>query len=166
MHEYASDPEVIRYLSWGPNAEQDTRDFVRRAIARQQEQPQQNYEFAVVLQAETKLVGGCGIGISDAAHHKEASIYYFFNRSYWGKGYATEAVNALLEIGFFQLKLHRIFATCDPRNSLSASVLKKVGMQKEGCLRQHERIRGQWRDSLVYAILQDEYRQRAAVHPK
>ncbi len=166
VHEYASDLEVVRYLSWGPNTEEDTRDFVRRAAVRHLERPRQNYEFAVVLKTEDKLIGGCGIGISDATHHKEAWIYYFLNRGYWGRGYATEVVNALLEFGFFKLKLHRIFATCDPENSVSASVLKKVGMQREGCLRQHELIRGEWRDSLVHAILEDEYRQRATVHPK
>lgn len=166
VHEYASDPEVVRYLSWGPNTEEDTRDFVGRAIARHLEQPRQNYEFAMVLKAEDKLVGHCGIGMSDASHHTEAWIYYFLNRSYWGRGYATEAVHALLEFGFFQLKLHRIFATCDPENSISASVLQKVGMQREGCLRQHELIRGEWRDSLLYAILKDEWRQRTTVHTK
>lgn len=166
VHEYASDPEVVRYLSWGPNTEQDTGGFVRRAIARQREQSRQNYEFAVVLKAEDKLVGHCGIGMSDAPHHKEGSIYYFFNSAYWGRGYATEAVNALLEFAFFQLRLHRIFATCDPENGASASVLKKAGMQREGCMRHHERIRGEWRDSLLYAILEDEYRQRATLQPK
>lgn len=137
VHEYASDPEVVRYLTWGPNKGEDTRAFVRRAIVRQQEQPRQNYELAVMLKEEDQLIGGCGINVSDR-HHKEAWIYYFLNRSYWGRGYATEAANALLEFSFSKLKLHRIFATCNPENSTSISVLDKVGMQREGCLRQHD----------------------------
>lgn len=165
VHEYASDPEVVRYLTWGPNKEGDTRAFVRRAIVRQQEQSRLHYEFAVVLKREGQLIGGCGINISDT-HHKEAWIYYFLNRSYWGRGYATQAANALLEFCFSKLKLHRIFATCDPENSVSVSVLDKVGMQREGCLRQYEWIGGEWRDSLLYAILEGEWRQRATVHTK
>ncbi len=57
VHEYASDPEVVRYLSWGPNTEEETRDLVRRATVRHLQQPQQNYEFVVVLKAKDKLIG-------------------------------------------------------------------------------------------------------------
>ena len=60
-------------------------------------------------------------------------------------------------LGFGTLELHRIFATCDVRNVASARVLEKVGMRREGHLREDSCMRGQWRDSYVYGILEHEW---------
>jgi len=76
--------------------------------------------------------------------------------------YATEAARALLTFGFGQLRLHRIFATCDPANTASARVLEKIGMQREGLLREHEWVKGRWRDSFLYAILDHEWKKLKA----
>jgi hypothetical protein len=75
---------------------------------------------------------------------------------FWGKGYATETANALVDFGFDKLNLHRVFATCDPANTASAHVLEKIGMKREGRMREHMWARGKWRDSLLYAILEHE----------
>jgi ribosomal-protein-alanine N-acetyltransferase len=79
------------------------------------------------------------------------------NRKFWRQGYATEVAQALLKFGFNQLKLHRIFATCDPENIASAHVMEKIGMQQEGHIREHKLAKGKWRDSLLYAILDHEW---------
>lgn len=156
VHEYASDPEVVRYMEWGPNTEDESRNFIRQAIAYQQEQPRRNYEFAVVLKARDRLIGGCGIHVSNP-DSREGWIGYCFNRHFWGQGYATEAARALLTFGFDRLKLHRVFATCDPANIVSISVLEKIGMQREGHLREHKWAKGRWRDSFLFAILDHEW---------
>ncbi len=156
LHEYACDPEVVRHMEWGPNTEEESRDFIRWAIAYQKEQRRRNYELAVVLKTEDRLIGGCGIHVSEP-DSREGFIGYCFNRLFWGQGYATEAARALLEFGFNQLGLHRIFATCDPENIASAHVLEKIGMQREGHLREHKWAKGKWRDSLLYAVLEQEW---------
>jgi len=74
-------------------------------------------------------------------------------RSRWGLGYATEAAAALLRYGFDQLGLHKISASCDPENIGSVRVLTKIGMRQEGHLRDQHRVRGQWRDRLLFAAL-------------
>lgn len=158
VHDYASDSEVVRYMPWGPNTIEDTRNFVRRAIAGLQEQPRRNYNLAVVLISQNVLIGGCGIYVTNP-DEREGYIGYVFNRNYWGKGYATETANALLKFGFSQLNLHRIFATCDPANAASAHVLEKIGMQREGHFREHKQVKGRWVDSLQYAILDHEWKQ-------
>ncbi len=76
----------------------------------------------------------------------------------WG----PNSEEALLAFGFGDIALHRIFSRCDPENVASARVLEKIGMQQEGRLRQHERVRGKWRDSYVYAILEEEWGPAAA----
>ena len=115
-----------------------------------------NFTFAVVLKSENKLIGGCGIYVSNTVN-REAFLGYIFHRGYWGRGYATETASALVAFGFNRLKMHRIFATCDPQNLASIKVLEKVGMQKEGLLRQNYLIRGKWRDSLLFAIIENDF---------
>jgi ribosomal-protein-alanine N-acetyltransferase len=158
IHQYASDPEVVRYMEWGPNTDEQTGSFIQRAISSQKEQPRRNYTIAIVLKAENMLIGGCGLSVSNP-DSQEGWIGYCLNRRFWGKGYATEAAKALVAYGFDQLNLHRIFATCDPANVASERVLQKVGMKREGHLREHKLAKGRWRDSLLYAILSDEWDQ-------
>jgi len=111
--------------------------------------------LAITLKETGQLIGGCSL-------HKNkdegASIGYTLNRQFWGKGYTTELARALLTFGFTQLNLHRIFALCDEENRTSAHVLEKIGMRREGHLIQDIRLKGQWRNSYLYAILEPEWR--------
>jgi RimJ/RimL family protein N-acetyltransferase len=121
--------------------------------------------MAVVIRKEDRLIGGCNITQSDNPDNREAWIGYCLNRAYWGQGYGTEVARALASFGFDEMGLHRIFATCDPRNVASRRVLEKAGMQLEGILREHKWQRGEWRDSCLYAVLEREWRaQSEAAH--
>jgi ribosomal-protein-alanine N-acetyltransferase len=157
VNSYASDPEVVRYMDWGPNTEDDTKIFIQRSIANQKERPRRDYTLALVLKPDDRLIGGCGIRVSDP-DNREGWIGYCLNRHFWGQGYATETAQGLLRFGFDRLDLHRIFATCDPENVASARVLEKVGMKREGHLRERKWAKGKWRDSLMYAILDHEWK--------
>lgn len=156
VHVYSSDPEVVRFMPWGPNTPEDTKEFIRRSIAAQQEQPRRHYNLAVILTPQSVLIGGCGIYVSNP-DWREGSIGYVFNRNYWGKGYATETAKALLKFGFQQLNQHRIYAYCNPANDASAHVLEKIGMQLEGHFREHRWVKGKWVDTLQFAILDHEW---------
>jgi RimJ/RimL family protein N-acetyltransferase len=156
---YASDPDVVRYLPWGPNTERDSRTFVQRAIGRQLDRNRHDIDLAIVTAADQRLVGGCGVHVS-APEHREGWIGYCLRRDAWGQGYATEAAAAMLGLGFTLLALHRVFATVDPRNVASVRVLEKIGMRREAHLRQHVWQKGEWRDSLIYAMLEDDFRSR------
>lgn len=158
VHSYASDPEVVRYMDWGPNTEEETKNFISRSVASQKEKPRRNYTLAVVLKAEDRLIGGCGVHESNP-ENREGWIGYCLNRSFWRKGYATETARTMLDFGFNQLNLHRIFATCDPANIASTHILEKIGMQREGHLREHKSSKEKWRDSFLYAILEHEWKQ-------
>ena len=157
VHKYGSDPQVVRHVEFGPNTKEETRSFIKRAVASQKEEPRRSYELAVVLRAKDRLIGGCSIYISNP-DHREGSIGYIFNRHFWRQGYATETARALLGFGFDKLGLHRIFSTCDPRNIASKRVLEKIGMQREGRLREHRWVKERWRDSFLYGILDHEWK--------
>lgn len=155
VHDYGSDPEVVRYMPWGPNTREETRGFLERVTATQQQHPRLAYEMALVLRSTNQLIGGCGITITRSGV-REAMLGYCLHRNYWGQGYMSEAARAMVGFAFEQLEVHRVYATCDPDNIGSRRVMEKIGMSFEGRLRDHQLIRGAWRDSLVHSILEHE----------
>jgi ribosomal-protein-alanine N-acetyltransferase len=155
VHDYASDPAVVRYMDWGPNNREETEAFIQRALEAQKEKPRHHYTLAITLKVDKKLIGSCGVHVSNP-DNREGWIGYCFNKQFWGKGYATETAKTLVEFGLKKLCLHRVFATCDPENTASARVLEKTGMKFEGHIREHKLVKGKWRDSLLYAVINQE----------
>jgi len=159
VQDFSSHPEVYRFQSWGPTTPEEARGYVARTIAQAQQQPRTNYTLATVVAATNKVVGSCGLIIhSQQFRHGEIAI--FLHPDAWGHGYGTEMERLLLDFGFLKLGLHRITGTCDPRNTASARMMQKVGMQLEGKLRENIRLRGEWRDSLLFSILEHEWQAR------
>ena len=156
VQEYSSDPEVVRFMEWGPNSREQTMDFVDRARESARKKPRLTYELAVILRAENKLIGAAGIRVAPY-DNQQADLGYCYNRNYWGKGFATEACKSLIDFGFEKLNLHRIWATCDAENVGSATVLQKSGMRKEGHFVKDKNIKGRWRDTFLFAILCEEW---------
>jgi RimJ/RimL family protein N-acetyltransferase len=159
VHAYASEPQSVRYMDWGPNTEAQTADFLQRKLAAQLALPRAEYELAVVLKETGRVIGGIGLRLSRPAH-RAGDMGYVFNPQVWGRGYCTEAAAAMLAFGLGELGLHRIYATCDPENRASARVMEKIGMTYEGRLRDYTWEKERWRDSLLYAILQTDARSR------
>jgi ribosomal-protein-alanine N-acetyltransferase len=145
VHAYASDPEVVRFMDWGPNTPEDTAAFLAYAMR----SSRTRYPFAVVRRSDQALIGGAELHVV-SEEHRRAELGYVLARAAWGRGYATEAARALLDFGLGSLGLHKIAATCDPENHGSAGVLRKIGMRPEGHLTDHWLIRGEWRDRLVW----------------
>ena len=155
-HAYASDPEVVRYMDWGPNTEDETRAFIAGTLRSRQPSPRSHYDFAVTLAESGEVIGGCRIWV-ESREHLDASIGYSLARAHWGHGYATELATGLIRFGFETLGMHRIWAIVEPENAASARVLEKAGMQREGRLRDHRFAKGLWRDSVIYAILATDW---------
>lgn len=149
-HRYASNPNVVKYMVWGPNTFEESERFIQRKLQEQITQPRMNYSLAITL--DNNLIGGCGLTIRNLKAG-EAELGYCLDEPYWGKGIGTEVASALIHYGFSNLELHRIFALCDSRNIGSYMVMKKNGMLKEGLFRENKLIRGTYRDTLVYSIL-------------
>lgn len=156
IHEYAVMPEVVRFMEWGPNTKEDTRRFLEECMEANAKTPRLDYELAIVLKSENKIIGGGGIHVSNRANN-EGWIGYCFNQNYWGKGYATEMATAIVQFGFELLDLNRIFATTAPGNRGSQNVLTKLKMKHEGCMREHKLVRGSYRDTELYAVLKQDF---------
>ena len=153
VHAYASDLEVVRHMTWGPNSEAETREFLKRNQSHAEVDPRVDYGLAVIRQVSGELIGGIGLH----ADGSNAMLGYCYARSAWGQGYATEAARLLMDFGFVSLGVHRIWAGCDSENAGSIRVLQKLGMRQEGHFRHECQIRGEWRDTLLFAVLDDEW---------
>lgn len=156
---YQSHPLYLRYNPWTHRTEQDVRAFVRRFVVQREEEPRTKFQLAITLAPDGQLIGNAGIRIK-ALDDWEADIGYELDPRYWGYGYATEAAGALLAFGFQELGLHRVWAGCIAENIASARVMEKIGMRQEGHLRENEWMKDRWWDTLLYAILEDEWQTR------
>lgn len=164
IHEYASDAEVVRLMIWGPNTREVTRQFLDRALQAQTQWPRSEVGLAIELKSERRLIGSIGLRMKDEAN-RTADIGYVLNRKYWGQGYMTESARAILDVAFKQLKLHRVWATCDARNSASYRVMERLGMRREGLFIKNAMEKGEWRDTYLYAILAEECQTAPEKHP-
>jgi [ribosomal protein S5]-alanine N-acetyltransferase len=159
IHAYASDPEVVRYASWGPNTPAETRAILDTWLGEQRRWPRSSVTLAIELVAEQQFVGGIRMDERDAVH-RTADFGYTISRAYWNRGIATEAARGLLDTAFGALQYHRVWATCDKRNGASRRVLEKLGLRREGEMRRDTIRRGEWSDTYLYAVLKDEWETR------
>lgn len=111
-------------------------------------------DWAVCLRDGT-LVGAIALRIDPA--HDAADLGYWIGRAWWGRGYATEAAAAVIRYGFEVLRLNRVHAHHFARNPASGRVMEKVGMRREGVLRQHVKKWGNYEDCVMYGLLRSEW---------
>jgi RimJ/RimL family protein N-acetyltransferase len=156
---YQNDPRYLRFYAWTRRTPEDVQGFVARFIAQQERQPRLKFQLAITLPTTGQLIGNAGIRIKTAGGH-EADIGYELDPQHWGLGYASEAARSLVQLGFDQLRLHRISAHCLTENLASARVLEKLGMRLEGRQRDSERFKGRYWDTLHCAILDHEWQAR------
>ena len=143
------DPETAR---WSPEEPIEAGAFLRYSLDFETEEPRNHWRFAVLRQADGSLLGSAELHI-ESHEHRRGTLGYLISPAAQGQGYATEAAQAVLDFGLGVGGLHRISATCDPENVGSSRVLEKIGMTREGLLRDYYLVGGEWRDRLIYAKL-------------
>jgi RimJ/RimL family protein N-acetyltransferase len=108
------------------------------------------------LKSAGKVIGCVGIGVTDK-EQGQASIGWMLGCRYQGQGLATEAARALIDFGFNSMGLHRISARTGRANTRSWRLMERLGMRREAHFRQSHRVRDEWDDEFVYAILAAEW---------
>lgn len=156
IYEFKSDPQVVKYLTWGPSSREQTLQSLRKQIAFQNEENRQMYILAVEMKSTKKVIGNALFMVKDP-DFKTVEIGYFINSQYWKQGYALEIVNGLLVLGFKTMEVHRIFAVCDVENAGSVNLLSKIGFRQEGHFIKNLNVKGQWRDNYLFAMLSEEF---------
>jgi RimJ/RimL family protein N-acetyltransferase len=153
---YAADEEWSRYLIGVPQPYQrsDALQFLaRQALVDRAVHP----TWAIVFGGTA--VGG--INIRFRFEHRVAEVGWSIHRRLWGQGLATEAARAVVDSAFrSHAQLSRVGATADLRNTASLRVMEKIGMRREGTLRQSRVSRGMLVDEAHYGLLRSEWEAR------
>lgn len=110
--------------------------------------------LAIILKESNNLAGA--IGQSLQLPYAYAELGYWIGKEYWGRGYCTEAVKAVIDYGFDQLGLHKIFASHFSNNPASGRVMHKAGMKYEATLKSHMLHWGEHKDLVYYGIWREE----------
>jgi len=142
------DDRVTQWLSFDSRSPSEAATMVAGIVERTQLEPRTEYYLAVTLADHDEVIGFARIGFNGV---KAAKL-----------GYATDAARTLIDFGFTQLGLHRISAAIGPDNAASIAVVKRLGFELEGCIRDHVWTNGAWRDSQLYSVLADEWVVRPA----
>ena len=155
VYAYAADPEVTRYMFYGPRTKAATQQYLSHMLATQTEIPRMTWELAIVLQGQDRPIGACDLTLEN---EREGDLGYILGRETWGHGFATEVAIALVEVGFEQLGLARIFAVCDVNHTASAHVLEKAGLTRAATLERYREAKGRWWDMYLYELRRSDWR--------
>lgn len=153
--------EVYRYLYRSVPDEQELAAQFDAALSPRFEQEGDAQRLAVVRCADSVLLGEVVLKLASKAA-RQGEIGFIFDPDHSGKGYATEAVTKMLDIGFEQHGLHRIFARLDPLNARSVALLERIGFRREAHLVENDCFNGVWGDEYIYALLHAEWQNRGA----
>ena len=167
-------PQVSDYAAWA-SLRSESREFLapweptwapdelsraafRRRIRRYQREIRSDraYPFFVFRTGENLLIGGCTLSNVRRGVTQSTALGYWIGERYARHGHMNAALSAILPFVFRVLALHRVEAACIPENEASRALLMKLGFREEGRARRYLQINGEWRDHLLYALLEDD----------
>lgn len=158
LYELYSRPDVARYLLDEPWTREVTNDKLTERLSKNGLDSESG-ALALVIEHEGVAIGDVALWLTDR-EHRQGEIGWVLAPEHGGRGFASEAVRAVLDLGFHHYQLHRITAQMDARNSASAALARRVGLRLEAHHIQDWFSKGEWTDTLIYARLASETPQR------
>jgi RimJ/RimL family protein N-acetyltransferase len=156
MFAYRSDPDVARYQSWDPGSADELRTFIDRLSHTRPFAPGAWHQLGIALRSTGELIGDCGVHVL-AGEPRQAEFGITVAPALQGRGYASEALRALLAVLFDDLGKHRVYGSVDPRNGPSIALLRRAGFRQEAHLRESLWFKGEWADDMIFALLRREW---------
>ncbi len=152
---WASDPEVTKYLTWPTHSSVEVSNKINDSWVKGYEKPE-FYQWAIVPKELNEPIGS--ISIVDCNEEAESvEVGYCIGRAWWGKGIVSEAYTAVIDFCFKELEVLRVSSRHDPNNPTSGAVMRKCGLTYEGTLRQSDRNNQGICDAAHYSILRKEW---------
>jgi RimJ/RimL family protein N-acetyltransferase len=155
--DWQSLPEVSRFLYWEPRSREEAEVALAKRITETRLERDDDALGLAVERLEDGLLLGDASLLLRSVEHRQVEVGYVFHPDAAGRGYATEAARALVDLAFDELQAHRVFARTDALNAPSAALLRRLGMRQEAHFREAEIFKGAWGDELVFAVLADEW---------
>jgi RimJ/RimL family protein N-acetyltransferase len=158
MQAIHGNPAVVQWLYNEPRTPDEAREHLERKIVGAALVTEGDWlSAAATLPESGELVADLALQwLSEA--HRCVEIGYIVNPAFAGRGYATEAAQALLRLSFDEFGMHRVIGRVEPRNLGSVRVLEKLGMRREAHFVENEWVKGEWQSEFVFAMLDREWR--------
>jgi [ribosomal protein S5]-alanine N-acetyltransferase len=147
------DRRITDSFSFDTRSREQAMEMLSGIVSRARQEPRTEDCFAVTT-VDDGLVGFARLGLNGV---QAAKLGGAIAADHWRRGYAIDAARTLVNVGFRELKLHRISAAMGPDNTASIAIVHRLGMIYEGCIRDHVYTNGRWRKSLLYSVLVDEW---------
>lgn len=149
--------EVARYLFDVPLSREECALAIQQRIGQVALEAQDDKIILAVEQtASGTLIGEVSL-IWRSVDARQGEMGWIFDPVHHGQGYATEAANAILDLGFGPGDMHRVSARCDVRNEASWRLMERLGMRREAHFREHAIFKSEWDEEYIYAILWQEW---------
>ncbi|MGL4647830.1 MAG: GNAT family N-acetyltransferase [Caldilineaceae bacterium] len=151
-----ADAEVVRYLDLDPMTTVSEADELLESLA-QRIATGDNFHWAMRPRSPdgNGLIGSCNLTIDRG--RRRAELGYYLARPWWGQGLGKEAAQAVVDFGFLEQGLNRIEAIAYAENLGSHALLRSVGFQQEGVLREHAWEHGRYWDDMMFGLLRREW---------
>jgi RimJ/RimL family protein N-acetyltransferase len=153
----SQDPKYQRFYSEEDCSIEKSKKLVEMFISQQQEKPRQKFQLAITLKNTNKRIGTCGIRIED---NQQASVGCGIAREFQSFKFAYEASLVLLDFGFTQHNLHRIYAETISKNIPAINLCQRLGMRIDCVLRENRYFKGNWWSTTILSILKHEFEQQ------
>ena len=148
---YAGNPNIARYTQYIPYPYQEADAIYWLNLANIGYKNGTHHVFAIRNPENEAFMGGMGLTVNQA--HNKASVGYWLAEQFWGEGYCTEALRAVLRYGLEEVGLNKINASYLAVNGASGRVMEKAGMIKEGVQRKDMLKNGVYHDHVCYGML-------------
>lgn len=155
-HAYQADPRYLRFYDRDGMSPADSQALISAFMTWQADRPRYKWQLAITLAATGELIGNVGVR-REVPDQPVADLGYELAPRHWGHGYATEAAAAMRDWAFSHFGIVRLHAHCITDNTASYNVLEKLGMCREGLLRDHVYQKGRSWDVLLYGLLREEW---------
>ncbi|WP_126650580.1 GNAT family N-acetyltransferase [Chryseobacterium aureum] len=152
---YRSDAEANQFQGWIPETLEEVERFIQRNN-KEFNQPESWYQLLITDKETKAVIGDIGVHFI-GEENVQAEFGITINTSFQGKGYASEAIKAVIDHLFNDLHKHRITASVDPDNTPSIQLMERIGLRKEGHFVKSLFWKNNWVDDVIYAVLREEW---------
>lgn len=155
---WINDPEVVQYLATAaphPVSRAQEEEWIRSAVTHTRPP---EITFAIETLDSATHIGSVGLHrVGNTAHHASLGIL-IGDKSYWNRGFGTDAITIMLHYAFEELNLNRVWLEVHDFNHRAIACYRKCGFIEEGRLRQDRFRNGQYGDTLIMGVLRNEFR--------